>query len=174
MHTRVIFDGKRVESDNDFNLPHLLVYPIKEYAGMFPADKKAIFNKRLSDLKKMIATKSDAKLKTLPILPDSDGAELLHSQAKFVKFKSGTGMSFINVHGNGDPPFSEGDFSYAFQGITSDGKYYVSFFWPVKATGLPAKSGQKKTERFLTNLPRTKFSPSLDLLDRVASSISVK
>ncbi|HEY9678536.1 MAG TPA: hypothetical protein V6C76_11035 [Drouetiella sp.] len=173
-HVKVIFDGKKVESDNDFMDQHLLIYPIKEWEATFPPMFKKEFNKRISDLKKMIATKSGAGLKELPILPDSDGAELLHSKIKPLAFKSGSGITFIACYGNGDGPYKADDFFYTFQGITADGKNYVSFFWPVTATGMKPDTEQKKAEKFIEDLPRAKFSPSLEALDKAVSSISIK
>jgi hypothetical protein len=174
MHVRIIFDGQKIESDNDFNKPHLLVYPLPQYEAMFPTTKKAAFNKRINVLKKVIATKSDIGVDELPILPESDGHEFLRQQEKYLSFNKGTGVSFVSVYGNGDGPFSAGDFFYTFQGITTDGKHYVSFFWPVKATGMPANSNEANTKKYLQKLDRTKFSPSLSALDQVVSSITIK
>jgi hypothetical protein len=174
MHVRIIFDGQKIESENDFNKPHLLVYPLPQYEAMFPTAKKALFNKRINVLKKMVATKSDKGIDELPILPESDGHESLHQQEKYLNFNKGTGVSFVSVYGNDDPPLNAGDFFYTFQGITTDGKHYVSFFWPVKATGMPANSSQADAKKYLHNLARTKFTPSLTVLDQVVSSITIK
>ncbi|MBI2811449.1 MAG: hypothetical protein HYX67_11565 [Candidatus Melainabacteria bacterium] len=177
MHVQIIFDGKKPKyGDNDFNEPHLLIYPLSQWASMFPKAKEADFNKRLDGLKKAIASKSSKGLDTIPILPESDGAEFLHAQESYLKFNngSGSGISFISVYGNGDPPVNESDFFYTFQGITSDNKYYVSFFWPVKATGLPKDLALEKSKAYVQKLTRAKFAPSLDVLDKVVSSITLK
>lgn len=172
---RIIFDGKKLKyADNSFNEPHLTIYPLPEYAAIFPKHKQAEFNKIISTLKKMTAAKSSAGLKNLPILPSSDGYEFLHAQEKYLNFKQGTGVSYISVYGNGDPPVNESDFFYTFQGMTNDAKYYVAFFWPVKATGLPKDLPLTKSKDYVEKLARGKFSPSLETLDKVVSSIALK
>lgn len=177
MHVCITFDGKKPKyGDNSFNEPHLLIYPLQKWAPMFPKAKQVDFNKRLDGLKKAIAAKSSKGLESIPILPESDGAEFLHAQENYLKFNNGlgSGVSFISVYGNGDPPVNESDFFYTFQGITSDNKYYVSFFWPIKATGLPKDLPLEKSKAYVQKLARAKFSPSLEVLDKVVSSITLK
>ena len=175
MHVRIIFDGKKIDDhdNNNYNRPHLLIYPLSQYAALYPADRKVIFNKRISDLKKMIATKSDKGIESLPIMPESDAHEVFHQQEKYLKFNQGNGVAFISSYSNGDPAMNEDDFFYTFQGLTADGKHYVSFFWPVKATGMPANSTESNAQKFVHNLAREKFRPSLDTLDKMVSSISL-
>lgn len=176
MHVRILFDGKKLQyGDNSFNEPHLLVYPLQKWISMFPKAKQVEFNKRLSGLRKAIAAKSSKGLESIPILPESDGAEFLHAQENYLKFNnaSGSGVSFISVYGNGDPPVNESDFFYTFQGITSDNKYYVSFFWPIKATGLPKDLPLEKSKAYVQKLARAKFSPSLEALDKAVGSITL-
>lgn len=173
-HVRIIFDDQKIESNNDYSKPHLLVYPLAQYATLFPPATKVMFNKRINELKKIIATKSDRGINQLPIMPDSDGYEFLHQQEKYLNFSKGSGIAFISCYGNGDPPLNAGDFFYTFQGLTTDGKHYVSFFWPVKATGFPANSTVANAEKYLHKLARSKFTPSLDTLDQLVSSISIK
>lgn len=121
----------------------------------------------------MIATKSDKGIESLPIMPESDAHEVFHQQEKYLKFNQGNGVAFISSYSNGDPAMNEDDFFYTFQGLTADGKHYVSFFWPVKATGMPANSTESNAQKFVHNLAREKFRPSLDTLDKMVSSISL-
>ncbi|MFN8555708.1 MAG: hypothetical protein U0103_29935 [Candidatus Obscuribacterales bacterium] len=175
MHTRIIFDGKKLQyGDNSFNEPHLLIYPVAEYQALFPKKKQAEFQKIISDLKKVTAAASDKSLPTMPILPGSDGHEMLHAQIKRVNFTQGSGVSYVSVYGNGDPPVNESDFFYTFQGLTTDGRYYVSFFWPVKAAGMPKDLPLAKSQKYAENLARAKFVPSLETLDKVVGSISLR
>ncbi len=181
MHARCtyksLFDGKKPKyGDNDFNEPHLLIYPLPQWAPMFPKKRMAEFNERLGHLKKAIANKSSKGLDELPILPESDGHEFLRAQEKYLKFNNGagSGVSFISVYGNGDPPVNAADFFYTFQGITTDGKYYVSFFWPVTVTGMPKDLPVEKSVAYANKLARDKYSTSLDLLDKVVGSITLK
>jgi len=177
MHVRILFDGKQLKyGDNSFNEPHLLIYPMADYVALFPKDRKTAFNKRIAVIKKIIATKSTKGVQEIPVLPESDGHEFCHDQEKYLKFNqgAGSGVSYVTVYGNGDPPVNENDFFYSFQGLTADGKYYVAFYWPVKATGMPKDLPLAKSEKYLQTLSRAKYSPSLDVLDKVVSSITIK
>lgn len=176
-HIYVSFDGKKSKyGDNDFSQPHLLIYPLAEYRAIFPKNKKVEFDKQIAMLRKIIANKSSKGVEEIPVLPESDGAQFCHLQEQYLTFNKsgGTGVSFVTAYGNGDPPLSESDFIYAFQGITADSKYYVSFFWPVKATGLPNGLPIKKSNQYCQKLARDKYSPSLNALDKVVSSINLK
>ena len=176
-HVRILFDGKQLKyGDNSFNEPHLLIYPMADYVALFPKERQIAFNKRIATLKKIIANKSVKGVKEIPVLPESDGYEFCHDQEKYLAFNqgAGTGVSYVTVYGNGDPPVNESDFFYSFQGLTADGKYYVAFYWPVKATGMPKDLPLAKSQKYLETLPRGKYQPSLDVLDKVVSSITIK
>jgi hypothetical protein len=174
-HDVIIFDGKKTKyGDNSFNEPHMLVYSVAEFRALFPKSTQPEFNEIIDNLKKITAAKSVKSVATMPILPGSDGHEILHAQEKLCNFKQGSGVSFISVYGNGDPPVNATDFFYTYQGLTTDGKYYVSFFWPIKATGLPKNLPLNKSKAYVRKLARAKFSPSLDVLDGVVSSISIQ
>lgn len=177
MHVRILFDGKKLQyGDNDFRQPHLLIYKLADYAAVFPKDKQTEFNKQIATIRKIIANKSSKGFDEIPVLPQSDGAQFCHLQEKFLTFNNnkGTGVSFVTAYGNGDPPLNEADFTYAFQGITADSKYYVAFYWPVKATGLPKDLPLPKSNQYCQKLARAKYDPSLDSLDRAVSSITLK
>ncbi|HEY9683597.1 MAG TPA: hypothetical protein V6C89_20245 [Drouetiella sp.] len=177
MHVRILFDGKKLQyGDNDFMQPHLLIYPLADFAAVFPKGKRAEFNKQIATLRKIIANKSSKGFDEIPVLPQSDGAQFCHLQEKFLTFNNnkGTGVSFVTAYGNGDPPLNEPDFIYAFQGITADSKYYVAFYWPVKAIGLPKDLPLPKSNQYCQKLARAKYEPSLDALDRAVSSITLK
>ncbi len=174
-HVVITFDGKKPQyGDNSFNEAHLLVYPVAQYRAIFPKQKQAEFDGIITNLKKITTSKSCKGLAALPILPGSDGHEILHAQEKYVDFKQGSGVSFISVYGNGDPPVNAADFFYTYQALSKDGKYYISFFWPIKATGLPKDQPLAKSKAFVNKLDRSKFDPSLDTLDKVVASISVQ
>ncbi len=176
-HVRILFDGTKMQyGDNDFMKPHLLIYPLADYRAVFPKNKQVEFDKRIATLRKITANKSVKGIEEIPVLPESDGAQFCHLQEKYLTFNNngGTGVSFVTAYGNGDPPLSESSFIYTFQGITADSKYYVSFFWPVKATGLPSGLPLNKSNAYCQKLERAKYAPSLDTLDKLVSSITLK
>lgn len=67
-----------------------------------------------------------------------------------------------------------GDLFYTFQGLTSDGKYFVGFYCPVQTKKLATPMQPKAAATMLSKLPRDQFTPNLDTIDKMLQSISVK
>ena len=64
----------------------------------------------------------------------------MHVQVQYLDFKSGTGVRFLTQFNNGMAPVNNHDLIYTFQGLTSDGKYYIAAVLPVTHPDLPANS----------------------------------
>jgi hypothetical protein len=172
---RLSFDDEKVTSDNDYGVRHLLVYPLKEYAAVFARDskRKAAFAQQMAELKTVIAKPSVKGVGDLPIFPQSDAGQVFHNQERYLKFKQGSGISFISGNSNGDPPLkNEGQF-YCFEGMTNDGSFFVSFFAPIKSVGIPENAPIPEGIAYLGKLPRNKFTPDLDCLDKMMRSLDV-
>ncbi len=173
-HLRLVFENDKLSDYSAYLQRQLLVYPVQPYASLFHGKEKAAFDKTISTLKKMLATKSDSQVRALPILPAAEGYEVFHNQTKYLRFTQGKGVAFLTCYAQEDAPIKNGDFFYTFQGLTDDGKYYLSFFCPVQVKDLAPNGSSKKSALYLSQLPRTAFNPSLDTLDHMLKSIVLK
>jgi hypothetical protein len=173
-HLRVTFDDDKLFEYTDYLQRQLLIYPVQPYQALFKGKERVEFERVISDLKKVIATKSDRGIKQLPMLPSAEAYELFHTQVKYPAFKQGSGIAFLSCYKQEEAPIKNGDLFYTFQGLTKDGKYYVSFLCPVQAKKLAANLSSKEAAKYLSKLARNQFVPSLDVLDRVAQSVSIK
>ena len=124
----------------------------------------------------------------LPFLPLITDVQVMHAQVQYLDFKSGKGVRFLTQYNNGMAPVNNHDLIYTFQGLTSDGKYYIAAVLPLTNPDLPADSlsggnvGAGKnylnyvanTVTLLNGQPASRFTPDLAKLDALIQSIEVK
>jgi len=173
-HLRVRFDDDKLSDYSNYLERQLLIYPVEPYASLFHGKEKEAFDKVMSELQQVIARQSVEGIKELPILPSAEAFEVFHTQVSYPKFKHGSGVAFLSCYMQDEAPVRQSDLFYTFQGLTADGKHYVSLFVPVKAKKLPTFATARQGADYLSKLPRTEFIPGLDQVDEVVASISVK
>ncbi len=120
---------------------------------------------------------------TLPFLPDQKAAQVFHAAEKILPFQNGTGIRYITLYSQAAfPAFDNQYLIYTFQGLTGDGKYYVSATLPIhlsamdSAVSTPANAEESassfKTARDLLNQQEPAIQPLLNSLDALVQSIS--
>jgi hypothetical protein len=140
---------------------------------LFKGKEKAEFDKMIPQLKKIIASKSDKGVKAIPMLPADEAFEVFHNHVKYLDFNKGSGVAYLTCYAQDEAPIHNGDFYYTFQGITADGKYYLSLQYPVKAPKMPAKGTAKTGTEYLAKLPDAEFVPSLVDIDKMIKAITL-
>ena len=121
------------------------------------------------------------------------------AQAKFIQFNGGTGVRMITQYGQAVGPISNNNTFYHFEGLTSDGKYYIVAVFPIEATflangndpsaplpagGIPFPGNNNIDPSFYENYfkavgdkinasPDDSFAPSLTILDSLIQSLKV-
>lgn len=125
----------------------------------------------------------------MPILPMFKDVQMMHAQVKYLDFKSGRGLRYLTQYANGIVPVNNQALFYTFQGLTSDGQYYVAAILPVTLPDLPPDSNWNTEEpptgsdyrAYLDEVVNTldqasagSFTPDLSMLDAVMQSIEVK
>ena len=179
LYRRVTLQGYPV-TDHQYQ-PRIYIYPAADLAS---ADTKAA--NAAENLQALLQTRQAGdKLPFLPLITD---VQVMHAQMQYLDFKSGTGVRFITMYSNGMAAVNNHDLIYTFQGLTSDGKYYVAVVMPVTHPDLPADSlsggsvGMGKdyqnyvanTVTKLNRQPASSFTPDLAKLDALVQSIEVK
>jgi hypothetical protein len=172
-HLRVSFDNDKLKDYSPDLQRELLVYPLPSYAVLFKGKEKVAFDKMVPELKKAIATKSDKGLKAIPMLPAAEAFEVFHNHVKYLDFNKGSGVAFLTSYAQDEAPMKNGDFFYSYQGISNDGKYYLSLQYPVKAPKLPTKATPKAGIDYLAKLPDGEFVPSLSEIDKMIKAITI-
>lgn len=162
--------------------PQILVYPVANYEGLF---QDAAF--RVAALRQLLVERPTAVTGELPLLPFINAAEVFHSQVEYVDFQNGSGVRFVTAYAQGVDPLTNQSIFYTFQGLTDDGRLYVSAFFPVSTAALPDNvddfdfSQIESTESWLAYLTETtealgnlnvaEFIPDLTQLDGVIESL---
>jgi heat shock protein HslJ len=91
------------------------------------------------DLAPYMAVAEDGGGTELPYLPLANAGQVLRARAQYVDLGSVQGVSYLTVFRQDVSPFTAGDFVYTFQGLSTDGLYYVSAIFRVATDLFPAE-----------------------------------
>jgi len=129
---------------------------------------------------------------SLPYLPWINMQQVFCAQPEIIEFVGGKGIRYISHYAQSPAPALDQQIIYTFQGLTDDGKFYVSAVFPVETGIFPTeaspcpKCGEPDYNPIpewnallveqLTQLntqPEDDFAPSLRLLDELIQSIQI-
>jgi hypothetical protein len=179
-----MFDFVGYVTGEKFHDPHIMIFSVDEYNA---ANEKSI--EVITKLQQYIASQPNIPGGSIPFLPNWNAGQLFRVIPGFVSFQNGKGIRFLTEYGQYSAPINNTDLFYTFQGITNDGKYYVSAILPVTHPSLPADSNvgeaiQNKlyedydgylneTLPALAAQPLDSFTPSIALLDAMIQSLKI-
>jgi hypothetical protein len=128
----------------------------------------------------------------LPYLPWINYQQVFCAQPQILEFSQGRGVRYITYFAQGPSPALDYQIFYTFQGLSEDGQFYVSAFFPLGTGIFPMEAppcpncGQPDYNPFpewratlieqvnqLNTQPAKDFEPSLDLLDALVQSIQI-
>ena len=107
------------------------IYPVAEFVQM-----RADLQTQVQDLTNLLASHPAALPATLPLLPSFNAAQVFHTRESYIDFQNGSGIAFLTQYAQFYAPANNHDLFYTFQGLTSDGKYWISAILPVSAVFL--------------------------------------
>jgi hypothetical protein len=127
----------------------------------------------------------------MPYLPLYNAAQVMHAQVAYLDFKNGKGVRYLTQFDQAPLPINNYELHYTFQGLTSDGKYYVAAALPVNLAGLPSDASVdlnnpptnfmedfpaylSDTVDVLNGQPASAFTPDLSQLDAMMASLEIK
>lgn len=196
-YTELVLGG--YPSKNTYHQPRIEVYPVAAFEATSPGAKQII-----ERLKLMLASKSvlisGVSLQpetSIPFLPLFNAAQIFHAKPEYLSFRNGTGVRFITQFDQAPIPVNNRETFYTFQGLTSDGQFYVVAILPVTAPVLADTDkidatgpqvvpfpANDMTEQALNKyfadviakldaLPPDQFTPSLAALDALIQSMQV-
>jgi hypothetical protein len=185
--------GKFFSVDDPGKLGGLVIYPVADFVAMnqYIADD-------VTSMQTLLATKPEAP-DSIPLLQIVGAAQVFRTQVKYLNFQNGQGVRFLTEYAQYYAPVDNTDLFYAFQGITTDGKYWVSAILPINAAYLQAdsvstivpaggilapayddlnletdfKTYYANMMNKLNTTPDADFTPGLDCLDQYIQSLQI-
>jgi hypothetical protein len=162
------------------------VYPVMT----FPTDSAQPFAQGLQNLRAVLAGRPNVPAGSLPMLPIVTAAQILRSQVQYLDFPGGSGIRYVTAAGLDVSPLSDSALFYTFQGLTTDGAYYIAGVFPVKSGLLPAAPELMNSDQYnqfaanypayiadltqkLDGLTPQSFNPDLTLLDSLFQSLTI-
>jgi hypothetical protein len=127
----------------------------------------------------------------IPYLPFYNAAQVMHTQVSYLDFKDGRGVRYLTQFDQAPLPINNYELHYTFQGLTSDGKYYVAAVLPVNLPALPMDASvdlENPPANFMEDFPAylsdmvnmiggqpaSAFTPDLNTLDAMIMSLEIK
>src|SRR5215213_3295074 len=170
--------------------PQVYVYPADEYAQV-----NSTAGEQIERIKKALAGSPLLK-ETLPNVPFFNAEHIIAAKIQMIPFQNGSGVRELTQYDQYPAPINNHELFYHFEGLTTDGKYYVIAILPITAPvlaedekpestiptgGVPIPSNTGPTDVYyfsvtekLNSLEPDSFTPSLTTLDTLIQSILVK
>jgi hypothetical protein len=180
-YTRVTLQGYPIA--NHLMQPQIFIYPVEDLGK---ANEGA--GEIAASLQSLLQSPQDVP--NMPFLPLFNASQVMHAQVQPLDFKSGKGVRYLTEFDQAFLPINNNELIYTYQGLTSDGKYYVAAVLPVNHPSLPADgkvTGNEPPEftgdfpAYLANVVKTlnsqaanTFTPDLTQLDAMLSSLEIK
>jgi hypothetical protein len=180
-HTRVTLQGYPISTHQVE--PVIYIYPVNDLERLNAGAQPVV-----SSLQKLLA--SPQEIPNMPFLPMVNTTQVMHTHLQFLDFTSGQGLRYLTIFSQGIMPINNQGFIYTYQGLTSDGKYYVAAVLPVTHPSLPADGSITGNEppEFTSDYPAyvansakslntqaaSTFTPDLAQLDAMMSSIEIR
>jgi len=166
--------------------PHISIFPVQRYDELLPDFVPG----RVSDLQALIG--GGATGDSLPLLPSFNAGQVFHAQYRVFPFVSGGGIRYLTEYAQYYAPVNNNELFYTYQGLTGDGKYWVSAILPINNPILPANAdnppGGVSWDEFNNNFESyindmtnqlnsqtsDSYTPSLVALDALVASITIQ
>jgi hypothetical protein len=170
-----------------FFTAHIDLFPVQRFSELVPD----AVPQRVTALQALIGGGAPGA-EALPLLPIFNAAQEFHAQYQVVPFAGGSGIRYLAQYAQFADPVNNHEMFYSYQGLTSDGKYWISAILPVSQPSLPANGdnppGGQSPEQFSNNFPAyiadlttqlnslagESFSPLLPMLDALIASLQVQ
>ena len=122
----VQFDLMGYPLSGKFFDPIIRVYPADEFSAM-----NEVIGDRVTALQTMLANQPAGAPEGVPFLPLFNAGQVFRSQVRYLSFQNGSGVRFLTEFAQYSAPVNNHDLIYSFQGLTTDGKYWISAIFPV-------------------------------------------
>jgi hypothetical protein len=176
------------------------VYPLDEFPGVCSVSRELAegMKEEIEGLRKVLKDPSYRRDGQIPHLPFRQASDTFYVNVRKFDFQNGNGILFITHWMHGVELVSNRSLIYRFEGITADGKYYVTAETPISVDFLPDTSpeefegytyknaldrwttGVAKHEKYvksittrLEKLSSKDYSPNLEKFEAIISSVRI-
>jgi hypothetical protein len=187
-YTHVTLQGYPLQGK--FFEPGIFIYPADEFGQLSAEAAQSII-----DLKALLAAQGPLP-EHMPFLPPLNAVQVFYSNAARLSFQNGSGIRYLTQYDQAPLPVNNNELFYTFQGLTQDGRYYVTAILPINAdflssdanldTSLPPGGVPFDWNNF-ENMPAylqavkqnlestdpSQFTPTLPELDSLINSLTV-
>lgn len=125
--------------------PVISVFPVERYAELLPD----VVDPDVSALQALIAGGAPGD-EDPPILPVQNARQLFLAQYAVLSFQNGSGVGCITQYAQAYVPINNHDLFFSFQGLTSDGKYWISIILPISHPSLWETQGDPTNSIYAT------------------------
>jgi len=134
-----------------FSPPEIGIYPVEGYKQAFSVSKDMVAwtEKQVKSLRKLSSQRIASFAREIPVLPWIEPSPDFQTRVKRLAFASGRGIFFLTHYNpDGYALINNQGMGYLFQGLTSDGRYYISGLFPVRAQFLPKDRSVEEADGF--------------------------
>jgi hypothetical protein len=129
-HTLLELDGYPLQGKS--MRPQIYVYPAQAYAELYPPAFESLH--RLDNIFANPGAAIDPG--QLPAVPFFNAQQAFAATIQVLSFQNGQGVRFVTEYAQYPVSGNNQDLFYEFQGLTSDGAYYIIAMFPITAPGL--------------------------------------
>jgi hypothetical protein len=184
-YTEVTFTGYSLP--NTFHTPHISVFAVQSYHDLMPG----IIDGKVAELQALIAGGALPAKGALPLLPVFNAAEEFRAQYQVIAFSGASGIRYLTQYAQYSDPINSHDMFFSFQGLTADGKYWISAILPVSNSMLPSNGDNppagmtweqfgNQFDTYIADLvpkleaqPPESYNPTIAALDALIKSIAI-
>lgn len=174
--------------------PEMRVFPVADYTAMWEYSTAQV-----AALQNLLTTRPAEVTESLPFLPNLGAAQAFHNKMRYIDFQNGSGVAYLTEYAQYVVPYNNHDLFYTFQGLTSDGKYWISAILPINHAILPPTPDSSEVpagglaippmtspswvadmEAYYASMkllmeakPDNSFVPGIDCLDRYIASLNI-
>jgi hypothetical protein len=190
------------QSENSFySSSNIRIYLIADFRKILAISPYLqTFDTEIRSLQRLIGKKPTSWQGKIPYLPYIDATQSFHAHLKYIKFKGGQGVGSVVRYDIENTLVQDRQLAYTFQGITNDGRYYISATFPIIAPSLNLpKNGRitvyegyhlpssvslfyqqekkyqvylKRMQNKLEKMPTDQYAPNLELLEELVGSLN--
>ncbi len=144
-------------TDSFFDTGGLRVYAINDLAQydflQAQVDQLQSLLGERPDLTEYELAISGAEMKMLPYIPVLTHGQNLTARGQYIETEAVSGVAYVTAIRAALEPFMPTDFLYTFQGISTDGQWYINVSFPLQTDLFPAELADFDDEQFQADWP---------------------